>query len=161
MAPKFDPELVHVVTVRCLGQRLPAANVLASKIGPLQLNVKKVCQQICEVTHDWPCQKITVKLTVQNRQCTAEVIPSASAYIIKALRKSDKPKIEGQRGNLALHEIVEIARKMAHRSMAKTLAGTVKMVLGTAQSVGCLVENEHPHRIIEKINDGSIFVPCE
>jgi large subunit ribosomal protein L12e len=55
----------------------------------------------------------------------------------------------------------QIARKLAHNSLAKTLAGTVKEVLGTAQSVGCTVDGKHPHEVIEGIDDGSVEVPEE
>ncbi|XP_063613936.1 large ribosomal subunit protein uL11-like [Penaeus indicus] len=189
MPPKFDPEAIHFdslsnfqlvpfltpyvrpappnptppfpVSVRCRGNRIPPTNILASKIGPLQLNPKKVCEQICEATRDWAGQKITVRITAQNRQCRTEVVPSAAAYIIRALKQPGREKIEGHRGNLAFHEVIEIARQMAPRSMAKTLAGTVKMVLGTAQSIGCLVEGEHPHSAIDKVNAGTLFVPLE
>ncbi|XP_047500664.1 60S ribosomal protein L12-like [Penaeus chinensis] len=161
MPPKFDPEATHIVTVRCIGQRPPPTNILASKIGPLQLNPKKVCAQITKATQEWPGQKITVRITAKNRQCETEVVPSAAAYIIRTLRQPDREKIEGHRGNLAFHEVIEIGRQMAPRSMAKTFAGTVKMVLGTAQSVGCLVNGEPPHSIIEKVNAGSILVPLE
>jgi hypothetical protein len=34
------------------------------------------------------------------------------------------------------------------------MAGTVKEVLGTAQSVGCTVEGMHPHEVIDEINSG-------
>lgn len=32
--------------------------------------------------------------------------------------------------------------------------GTVKEILGTAQSVGCTIDGKHPHDLIEEINSG-------
>lgn len=64
-------------------------------------------------------------------------------------------------GNLAFDEIVNIARTMKPRSMAKAMSGTVKEVLGTAQSVGCTVDGKAPHDVIDEINDGSVEVPEE
>jgi large subunit ribosomal protein L12e len=55
----------------------------------------------------------------------------------------------------------QIARKMQHKSLAKNLAGTVKEILGTAQSVGCTVDRKNPHDVIEGIDDGSVEVPEE
>lgn len=43
--------------------------------------------------------------------------------------------------------------------MAKSLAGTVKEILGTAQSVGCKVDNQNPHDIILKVDSGDYAVP--
>lgn len=108
---------------------------------------------------------MTVQLTIQNRQATASVVPSASALVIKALkepvRDRKKEKNIAHSGNVPLDEIYNIARKMAHKSMAKDLAGGVKEILGTAQSVGCTVDGRPPHDIIEAIDDGEIVVPDE
>lgn len=50
---------------------------------------------------------------------------------------------------------------MQHKSLAKNLAGTVKEILGTAQSTGCTVDRKNPHDVIEGIDDGSVEVPEE
>jgi large subunit ribosomal protein L12e len=48
---------------------------------------------------------------------------------------------------------------MKPRSMANKLSGTVKEILGTAQSVGCKVDGQHPHDIIKKVDNGEYAVP--
>lgn len=40
-------------------------------------------------------------------------------------------------GNVTLEEIINIGRTMRGRSMARTLAGTVKEILGSAQVFSC------------------------
>lgn len=60
-----------------------------------------------------------------------------------------------------MDQIIEIARTMRPRSMARKLEGTVKEILGTAQSVGCTVEGQPPHDIIDKINDNEIEIEDE
>lgn len=45
--------------------------------------------------------------------------------------------------------------------MAKNLSGTVKEVLGTAQSVGCTIDGKAPHDVIDEVNEGSIELPEE
>ena len=51
-----------------------------------------------------------------------------------------------------MSDIVEVARIMRHRSCAKDLSGTCKEILGTAQSVGCKVDQKHPHQVIEMVS---------
>lgn len=108
---------------------------------------------------------MTVKLVVQNRQAAVSVVPSASSLVIRALkepprdRKKEKNIKHG--GNIPFDEIVEIARIMRPRSFAKDLAGVVKEILGTAQSVGCRVDRRPPHDVIEAIDEGEIEVPQE
>lgn len=49
---------------------------------------------------------------------------------------------------------------MRARSMARELSGTVKEILGTAQSVGCTIDGRPPHDIIDDINSGAVEVPA-
>merc|ERR1740123_1925341 len=92
---------------------------------------------------DWKGLNVTVKLTVVNRQATVTMIPSSSSLVMKALdepvrdRKKDKNIVHD--GNLTLDQVIDIARQMRERSMAKKLAGTVKEILGTCNSIGCTV----------------------
>lgn len=102
------------------------------------------------------------KLSVQNRQASVTVTPSAASMVIKALkeppRDRKKQKDIPHDGNLSLDAINEIAKQCRGRSLAKHMRGTVKEVLGTAQSIGCTVDGQQPHDIIDQINDGSIEI---
>lgn len=125
---------------------------------------------------------MTVQLTIQNRQAKVDVVPSASSLVIKALkgaqpcyydqsqrtnfnaeppRDRKKEKNIKHSGNITLDEVYDIARTMRSKSLAKDLAGGAKEILGTAQSVGCTVDGQPPHDIIDAINSGEIEVPEE
>lgn len=164
MGPKFDPSEVKIIYLRCTGGEVGATSSLAPKIGPLGLSPKKVGDDIAKATSDWKGLRITCKLTVQNRQATIEVVPSASSLVIRALKEPprDRKKVKNIKhsGNVTFDEIIAIARQMKPRSMAKALSGTVKEVLGTAQSVGCTVDGLHPHDVIEKVDSGEFSVPA-
>uniref|UniRef100_A0A286XTX5 Large ribosomal subunit protein uL11 n=1 Tax=Cavia porcellus TaxID=10141 RepID=A0A286XTX5_CAVPO len=79
--------------------------------------------------------------------------------IIKALkellRDRKKQKNIKHSGNITFDVIVNIAWQMP-----RELSGTTKEILGTAQSVGCNVDNQHPHNIIEDINSGAVECPA-
>lgn len=129
------------------------------------MSPKKVGDDIAKATQDWKGLKVTCKLTIINRQATIEVVPSAASLVIKALKEPprDRKKVKNIKhsGNLTFDEIVATAKVMRSRSQAKRLEGTVLEVLGTAQSVGCTVEGQRPHDIIDKIKSGQITVPDE
>ncbi|KAB0367610.1 hypothetical protein FD755_020934 [Muntiacus reevesi] len=148
MLPKFDPNEIKVVYLRCTGGEVGATSALAPKIGPLGLSPKKVGDDIAKAAGDWKGLRITVKLTIQNRQAQTEVVPSASALIIKALKEPprDRKKQKNIRhsGNITFDEIVNIARQMRHWSL----------------SVGCNVDGRHPHDIIDDINSGAVECPA-
>lgn len=104
--------------------------------------------------------RVTVQLTIQNRQAAVSVVPSASALVIKALkeppRDRKKEKNIKHTKSIPLDEIIEIARIMKHKSFAKSLEGTVKEILGTAFSVGCQVDGRSPKAIQDDIASGAI-----
>ena len=99
MPPKFDPSTVIEVFLRATGGEVGAASSLAPKIGPLGLSPKKVGEDIAKETKkDWNGLRVTVKLTVQNRQAKVSVVPSASALVIKALKEPPRDRKKVSRG---------------------------------------------------------------
>jgi len=165
MPPKFDPTEIKIVYLRAVGGEVGATSALAPKIGPLGLSPKKVGDDIAKATADWKGLKVTVKLTIQNRNAVISVVPSAASLIIKALKEPprDRKKVKNIKhsGSITFDEVLEIARTMRERSMAKTLDGTVREILGTCQSVGCLVDGQAPHDVIDKVEAGEVEVPQE
>ncbi|KAB2071267.1 hypothetical protein ERO13_A08G198100v2 [Gossypium hirsutum] len=166
MPPKFDPTQVVDVFVRVTGGEVGAASSLAPKIGPLGLSPKKIGEDIAkETAKEWKGLRVTVKLTVQNRQAKVMVVPSAAALVIKALKEPErdrkKTKNIKHNGNIGLDDVIEIAKVMRPRSMAKDLRGTVKEILGTCVSVGCTVDGKDPKDLQQEIDDGDVDVPLE
>jgi ribosomal protein L11 len=104
--------------------------------------------------------RVTVKLTIQNRQAAVSVVPSASSLVIKALkeppRDRKKEKNIKHSKSVSLDEIIDIARTMRYKSFAKELKGTVKEILGTAFSVGCQVDGRSPKDVSDDIESGEI-----
>merc|ERR1712201_59557 len=158
--PKFDPNEVKYVYLRAVGGEVGATSSLAPKVGPLGLSPKKIGEDIAKATGDWKGLKITVQLTVQNRQATVSVVPSAAALVIKALKEPhrDRKKVKNIKhsGNITLDDVINAARVMRPRSMSKHLSGGCKEILGTCQSVGCTVDGMAPHDVIDKINAGEM-----
>ena len=49
----------------------------------------------------------------------------------------------------------------AKKTLSKDLANGVKEILGTAQSVGCTIDGQPPHDVIEAIDSGDVEIPSE
>ncbi|CAH1270929.1 RPL12 [Branchiostoma lanceolatum] len=81
-----------LVYLRATGGEVGATASLAPKIGPLGLSPKKVGDDIAKATQDWKGLRITVQLTIQNRQAKVSVVPSASSLIIKALKEPPRDR---------------------------------------------------------------------
>merc|ERR1711964_388198 len=162
---KFDPNEVKTIIVRVPGGEVPPVPALAPKVGPHKLSPKSVGEDLCKATKEWKGMRVTCKLHVQNRKVAVEVVPSATALLIKALKEPprDRKKVKNisHDGNITWDDVLSAARIMKDRSMAKDLSGVCRELLGTAHSIGCTVDNEHPHDLIEKIRAGELEVPEE
>merc|ERR1719347_238090 len=165
MPPKFDPTEIKIVKLRAVGGEIGATSSLAPKVGPLGLSPKKIGEDIAKASQAWKGLKITVQLTIQNRVAQVEVVPSAAALLIRALKEPprDRKKVKHVKhnGNVPFDEVINIARIMRERSMSRTLTGTVKEILGTANSIGCSVDGKSPKQVTKLVNDGEYDIPEE
>jgi large subunit ribosomal protein L12e len=162
MPPKFDPNEVTIITLRCVGGEAAGASSLAPKVGPLGLAAKKIADDIAAATKAYKGLRCTVRLTVKNRQATIEVVPSASLLMIKGLNEPERDRKKEKNilhnGNLSLDYVIKMAKLHRPRSRAATLEGTVKELLGTAVSVGCSVDGKSAKEITRQITEGIIKI---
>merc|ERR1712020_695169 len=123
MPPKFDPNEIKIVCLRAVGGEVAATSSLAPKVGPLGLSPKKIGEDIAKATQEWKGLKITVQLTVQNRQAQIAVVPSAAALIIRALKEPprDRKKVKNikHNGNITMDDVIAAARIMRPRSNSR------------------------------------------
>ncbi|CAK9034320.1 unnamed protein product [Durusdinium trenchii] len=164
MAPKFDPNEVKVVFLRQYGGEQAPSSVLAPKVGPLGMSPKKVGDDIVKGTSQWKGIRVTVKLTIQNRQAKVDVEPNATSLIIKALKEPlrDRKKTKNIKhtGNLTKNVFLDIVRQMRKKSLAKEFKGTAKEILGTCFAVGCTVDGQKPGSLQQAIDDDEWeFIP--
>ena len=152
MVPKFDPNSLVTLYIRTIGGEIGAVSSLAPKIGPLGLSPKKIGEQLSLATKDWEGLRVMCKLTVQNRQASVEVVPSAATLIIKALRepKRDRKKNKNIKhaGSISKGNLIAISKLIRNRSNAIDIRGSIKEIIGTAQSIGCLIDNKKPVYVI-------------
>lgn len=154
-----------IVIMKAVGGEIGSASALAPKLGPLGLSPKKVGEDIQKATMEWKGIKVTVRLSVVNRVATPTVVPTASAMILKELKEPprDRKKVKNIKhsGNITLDAVINIARVLRTKSMAKKLKGTVKEVLGTAFAIGCTVNGQPPAALQKQIDEGTLKIPEE
>ena len=157
-----EPEEAKYIYMKVIGGEPVAAAALAPKCGPLGMPPKKVGDDITKATMDWKSIKVPVEVEVINRQISVKVLPSASSLIMKAMnqpprvRPRDKETHYKHEGNLEFDAVVDIARQMEHKSMAKTFKGTVKQILGTCNSIGITVDGKAA-RAVQKLVDAGEY----
>merc|ERR1711904_652059 len=110
---KFDPNEVKVVCLRQYGGETAPSSVLAPKIGPLGMSPKKIGDDIVKNSAAWKGIRVTIKLTIQNRQAKVSVEPNASSLLIKELKEPvrDRKKTKNIKhsGNISKDRLFHVA----------------------------------------------------
>ncbi|KAF9977065.1 60S ribosomal protein L12, partial [Modicella reniformis] len=86
--------------------------------------------------------RVTVQLTIQNRQAAISVVPSASSLVIKALKEAPRDR-----------------KKEKNIKHTGNVSPWPKEILGTAFSVGCTVDNQNPKELGDLIDAGEVEIP--
>lgn len=91
---------------------------------------------------------------LQNRQAQVEVVPCASALIVKDPKEQPgDTKKQNQRQQKTLKitfdETMSIAWKMRPLSLARELSGTIQKILGTTQPPGLQCHCHRPHDVMD------------
>ena len=148
--------------MKAVGGEVTPAAVLAPKCSTLGVNPKVVGEAIQKATLDWRGIKIQIEVAVENRVATVALVPTAAPLIIKALKEGprDRKKTKNVKhnGNLKLDDIIDIAKKVRHRSYATEFKGTVKEILGTCVSIGCTIDGKSPKEVQSLIESGEIEI---
>ena len=154
-----------IIRARVWGGESGVTAKLAPRLGPLGVNSGQVGQQVAKATEEYKGYRCTVQISIVDRQATITVVPATSTLLIHALKEKprDRKKTKGvtHKTSLPIDTIIDIARQMRFKSMSKTLAGTVKEVLGTAQAMGTKVDGQDAKVIQKKITSGEIQIPPE
>merc|ERR1712144_165970 len=154
---------VKIIMVRVPGGEVPPVPALAPKVGPHKLSPKSVGEDLCKATKEWKGMNVTCKLFVQNRKVTVEVVPSATALLIKALKEPprDRKKVKNiaHDGNISWEDVFSVAKAMRERSNAKEFKGTVLEVLGTCRALGCTIDGDDAEDCTEAVQDDEQEIP--
>jgi len=132
---------------------------LGPALGPTGVNVGEVVAAINEKTKDFAGMKVPVEIIIDTSTKSFEVktgSPPVSQLIMKELgleKLSPNPKFE-KVGNLAIEQIIKIAKSKLDSMNCLSLKSAVKTIIGSCNSIGVLVEGMEPQEAIAAINEG-------
>jgi large subunit ribosomal protein L11 len=132
---------------------------IAQQLGPMGVNMGKVISDVNEATKGFKGMKVPVELDVDEKTKDFEIhvsTPPTSELIKKELNISKgSPKSEEQKvGNASIEDIIKVTKIKHSNMLEKSLKSAVKSVLGTAASIGILVESKNPNQVIKDIEEG-------
>jgi len=137
----------EIVDVIIEGGKASAGAAMGKAFGPLGVNLPEILNVINEKTKDFGGMKVPVKVIVETEDKSFEVeigSPSASELIKKEinLQKGSGDQANEKVGNLSIEQIIKIARMKKDSMLANNLKSAVKMIIGSCQSLGILIESK-------------------
>jgi len=141
------------------GGSMKPGPAIAQKLGPLGINIGKVIQDVNNATSEFQGLKVPVELDVnaKTKNFSVHVSSPPVAELIKKELGIEKASGEHKKlkaGNLAIEQIIKIAKIKIGNMLAKDLKSAVKSVVGSCQSLGILIENKEAKEIEGEIVEG-------
>ncbi len=141
------------------GGKATAAPPLGPALGPLKLNIGQVVSAINEKTKSFAGMKVPVKLVVDKDTKEFEITvgtPPVSQLIKKEIgvELGSGAAHENKVGNIAVEQVIKIAKMKMDSMIVKDLKAAVKSVVGSCHSMGVMVESRPAKEIEAAITAG-------
>lgn len=132
---------------------------LGPALGPLPVNIGEVVNAINEQTKDFEGMEIPVDVEVDEEtgDFTIEVGTPPTAALLRDKAGIEKGSGEPNRvkiANMPLKDVIAVAEMKLPDLVALDKAGATNEVLGTAQSMGLLVDGKEPQEVQQEVRDG-------
>jgi len=130
---------------------------LGPALGPMGIPVNKVVSAINEKTAALKGMEVPVKVIIDTENKTFEIevgTPPTSALLKKeaGIEKGTSSPIKVS--NLAIEQIIKVAKTKSEDLLGSDLKKKVKEVLGTCVSLGLEVEGKDPKEVIKEVDQG-------
>ena len=145
MAKKTRKKITKVVKLQIPGGQATPAPPVGPALGQLQVSSMEFCKQFNVVTQKMVGTIIPVEITVYadksftfvTKSPPASELLKKAANIAKGSGEPNKDKV----GTVTVEQIREIAKAKQEDLNAFTLEAAMKMVEGTARSMGIIIED--------------------
>ncbi len=141
------------------GENMKPGPSVSQQLGPMGVNLGKLIEEVNKSTKGFKGMKVPVEINVNPK--TKEFAISVSSPPVSELLKKELGVEKGSGstgsvkiGNLAIEQIISVAKTKTPGMLAKTLKSAVKLVVGSCVSSGILIESKSPKEIIEEIDSG-------
>jgi len=140
------------------GGQAKAGPQIAQPLASLGVNIQEIITKINEKTASFKGMKVPVEINVNDDKSYAITVgsPPISELIKKEIKLEKGSGIPNKNkvGNLAIEQVIKIAKMKQDSMLINNFKSAVKSVVGSCNSMGILVEGKHAKATIDKINKG-------
>ncbi|USN45521.1 MAG: 50S ribosomal protein L11 [Candidatus Woesearchaeota archaeon] len=145
------------VDVLIEGGKATAAPPLGPALGPLGVNIGQVVVDINKKTADFKGMQVPIKVTVDTKTKAYEIkigTPPAASLIKKEAGISKGSGIPNKEfmADLKIEQVIKIANMKADKLTGKDNEMRVREIIGTAQSMGILIEGKPAQEILKDLS---------
>ena len=147
------------VEVLIEGGKASAGPAMGQKLGPLKVDIQGILAEINKRTADFKGMKVpvTIFVDIETKEFELEIGTPPTSELVKkelAIQKgSGKANID-KVGNLAIEQVIKVAKMKQESLLVNDLKAAVKTVIGSCGVMGVLVEGKEPKEINEEIDSG-------
>lgn len=142
------------------GGEMKPGPAIAQQLGPMGINIGKVIQDVNTATHGFKGMKVPVQIDVDAK--TKQFHISVSSPPVSELIKKEAGAEKGSGmphevkvGNLAIEQVISIAKTKISGMLAKDLKAAVSLVVGSCVSLGVLIEGKPAKEVQKEIAAGT------
>ncbi len=142
------------------GGKMSPGPAVAQQLGPMGVNMGKVISDVNVATQEFVGVTLPVHLTInpETKEVSIKVLSPPTSELIKkelGIAKASGARLKQRVGNLAIEQVVAIAKSKHNSMLSNDFMSTLKSVIGTCQSLGVMVENKEVREVLKDIADGS------
>lgn len=152
--------MTETISTLVEGGQASAGPPLGPALGPLPVDIGAVVSTINEKTAGFEGMEVPVDVIVDEETGDFDIEVGTPPVAALIRDKADIAKGSGEPNvvkvaNMPMKQMIEIAELKRTDLVALDLRGATKEVLGTAQSMGILVDGKEPREVQQEIDDGT------
>jgi large subunit ribosomal protein L11 len=141
------------------GGKMSPGPAVAQQLGPMGINMGQVISDVNAATAEFKGVTVPVHLTVdpQTKEFDIKVLSPPTSELIKKelkLEKASGERLKHKVGNLAIEQVISVAKTKHASMLSNDFMATVKSVIGTCQALGVIIENKEVKEVLEEIEEG-------
>ncbi|MDP2946583.1 MAG: 50S ribosomal protein L11, partial [Nanoarchaeota archaeon] len=141
------------------GGNMTPSPAIAQQLGPMGINIGQVISQVNTATSNFKGITVPVHLNVdtKTKKFTIRILSPPTSELIKkeiGVEKGSGARMKQKVGNLAIEQIIAIAKSKHDHLLSNSFLSSLKSVIGTCMAVGTMIENKDPKEVLKEIEEG-------
>lgn len=141
------------------GGAMKPGPALSQKLGPAGIPMNEVIQKVNEATQNFKGMRVPVELNIDmnTKEIKVRVFSPPVSELLKkeiGIEKASGQQGKYYAGNIAIEQIISVAKTKMPNLLCKDLMASVKSVVGSCVSLGLLIDSKPAKEVMTEIEEG-------